>query len=93
MTKYGPGTATALFNGKSVAGLTYKKPSMFSRGYIEFIMKPNVKIINNNSHLITITRDTLSDILKIEFDNTVSNTMKLFMTQISQDICVPLNEL
>lgn len=93
MTKYGPGTATALFNGKNVAGLTYKKPSMFSRGYIEFIMKPNVKIINNNSHLITITRDTLSDILKIEFDNTVSNTMKLFMTQISQDICVPLNEL
>ena len=93
MTKYGPGTTTASFNGKSVAGLTYKKPRMFSRGYIEFIMKPDVKIINNSSHLITITRENLSDILKIEFDNNVSHTMKTFMTQISQDIGVPLNEL
>ena len=93
MTKYGPGTTTASFNGKSVAGLTYKKPRMFSRGYIEFIMKPDVKIINNSSHLITITRENLSDILKIEFDNNVSHTMKTFMTQISQDIDVPLNEL
>jgi hypothetical protein len=93
MTKYGPGTTTASFNGKSVAGLTYKKPRIFSCGYIEFIMKPNVKIINNSSHLITITKDNLSDILKIEFDNNVSHTMKTFMTQISQDIGVPLNEL
>lgn len=93
MTKYGPGTITASFNGKSVAGLTYKKPRMFSRGYIEFIMRPDVKIINTGSHLITIKKDDLSDILKIEFDNNVSHAMKTFMTQISQDIGVPLNEL
>lgn len=93
MTKYGPGTTTVSFNGKSIAGLTYKKPRMFSRGYIEFIMKPNVKIINNSSQLITITRENLSDILKIAFDNNVSHTMRTFMTQISQDIDVPLSVL
>lgn len=93
MTKYGPGTTTASFNGKSVAGLTYKKSRIFSRGYIEFVMKPDVRIINDSSHLLTITKDNLSDILKIEFDNNVSHTMKIFMTQISQDIGVPLNEL
>ncbi len=93
ITKYGPGTTIASFNGKSVAGLTYKKPRMFSRGYIQFTMKPNVNIINSNPNLITITKDNFSDLLKIEFNSNVAHIIKTFMIQISQDTGVKLIEL
>ena len=93
MTKYGPGTTTASFNGKSVAELIYRKPRIFSHGYIEFIMKPKTKIANDNSDLITIEKNNLPNILKIEFDRYVAHMVKTFMIQISQDINVQLNEL
>ena len=93
MTKLGPGTSTASFNGKIVAGLTYKKPRMFSRGYIQFRMKPNINIVNNDSYLFTVTKDNLSSLLKIEFGSDAARTMKSFMVQISEDIDVPLTIL
>lgn len=93
MTRLGPGTTTASFNGKSIAGLTYKKPYIFSKGYIQFRMKPKLNIINNNSDLIPVTKDNISDLLKIEFGGDVANTMKSFMTQISEDVGIPLTLL
>lgn len=93
MTRLGPGKTTVSFNGKSVAGLTYKKPHLFSRGYIQFRMKPKVNIINNYSDLITVTRDNISNLLKIEFSGDVARTMKSFMVQISEDIGVSLDLL
>lgn len=90
MTKYGPGTTTASFNGKSIAVLSYKNPRMFSPGYIQFLMKPNVQIISTNPDLIAIAKEELPDILKIEFDNNAAPTMKLFMTRIAEDIGIPL---
>lgn len=59
MTKYGPGTTTASFNGKSIAVLSYKNPRMFSPGYIQFLMKPNVQIISTNPDLIAIAKEEL----------------------------------
>lgn len=93
MTKLGPGTSILSFNGKGVADLTYKKPGIFSRGYIQFRMKPKIDIVNNNSDLFTVTKDNLSDLLKIEFGSDVARTMKVFMTQISEDIGIPLTLL
>ncbi len=91
MTKYGPGTTTASFNGKSIAVLSYKNPRMFSPGYIQFLMKPNVQIISTNPDLIAIAKEELPDILKIEFDNNAAPTMKLFMTRIAEDIGIQLD--
>ena len=92
-TNYDPEICTLSFNGNSVAGLIYKKPRLFSRGYIEFVMKPDVKITNPIPHIMTITRDDLADILHVEFDKNAEHIIKTFMTQISQDISIPLKEL
>ena len=39
MTRYGSGTTTAHFTGDSYSALIYKKPRLFSPGYIEFKFK------------------------------------------------------
>lgn len=92
-TRFGSGTAYPEFNGKSVEKLIYKKPGLFSSGYVQFRMKPNINIINVNPHLLDVTKDTLPDLLKIEFSSAEARTMKLFMTQISEDIGLPITEL
>lgn len=89
-TRFGPATTTVSFNGRSIAGLTFKKPHLFFRGYIQFSMKPKVNIVNTSPHLITATKDNLSNFLKIKFDNDVAHTIKSFMMQISEDIGIQL---
>lgn len=93
MTKYGSGTSTFSFNGKSIAGLTYRRPHMFSHGYIQFVMKPNVNIIHLDPSLTVATPENLPELLKIEFPNDIARTMKSFMIQISDDTGIRLTEL
>lgn len=93
MTKYGSGISTISFNGKSVSGLTYRKPHMFSCGYVQFSMKPNVNIIHLDPNLAFATQENLPELLKIEFPNDIARTMKSFMIQISDDTGIRLTEL
>ena len=93
VTNLGPGTGSPSFNGKVIAGLVYKKPRLFSQGYIQFYLKPDVKIINQNPELARITKNNVNDYLKIDFSSAEAKTVKLFMTQISEDIGIPLREI
>ena len=93
VTNIGPGTASPSFNGKIISGLVYKKPKLFSPGYIQFRIKPNVKIINQNPELARITKNNVDDYLKIDFSSVEAKTVKLFMTQISEDVGLPLTEM
>lgn len=93
VTNLGPGTGSPSFNGKVIAGLIYKKPRLFSQGYIQFHLKPDVKIINQNPELARITKNNVNDYLKIDFSSAEAKTVKLFMTQISEDIGIPLREI
>lgn len=93
ITKHGPGTTTAEFNGKSVATLIYKKPRLFSNGYIQFKPKSQVGIDNRNPALLNVTKDNAVDYLRIDFGSAEAKTMKLFMGQISEDIGISVTEL
>lgn len=93
ITNLGPGTGSPSFNGKVIAGLVYKKPRLFSQGYIQFYLKPDVKIINQNPELARITKNNVNDYLKTDFSSAEAKTVKLFMTQISEDIGIPLREI
>lgn len=91
-TMSGSSTTTISFNGKNITSLVLKKPRLFSSGYIQFKLKPNVNIISNNSDLFPITSENFSDVLQIGFKREISTTITLFAQQISQDIGIPLEE-
>lgn len=93
MTKCGPGTTTPEFDGISIAELIYKKPRLFTKGFIQFRLKPKVKITNPNPELLEVKREELTDLLTIEFGAKDAKQMKAFMLQISEDTGVPLTEL
>jgi len=93
MTKCGPGTTTPEFDGISIAELIYKKPRLFTKGFIQFRLKPKVRITNPNPELLEVKREELTDLLTIEFGAKDAKQMKAFMLQISEDTGVPLTEL
>lgn len=93
MTRLGSGTASPTFNGNSIAALIYKSPSLFSKGYIQFKMKPKVDVQNQNPYLLDVTQANVSDFLKIEFASPSAKITKLFMKQIAEDIGIQLTEL
>lgn len=90
MTAFGSGTTTARFNGKIVAAVVFHKPGLFSHGYLQIKMKPNINIINNNEDIFSVTKENLSEVLKIEFRKENAPMMRLFAMQISQDIGIIL---
>lgn len=92
MTAYGAGTTTASFNGKIIASIVYHKPGLFSQGYLQIKMTPNINIINNNEDIFCVTKENLSEVLKIEFKKENAPMMRLFAMQISQDIGIILEE-
>ena len=83
-TKFGPGTISPSFNGKSVAELIYKKPGLFSVGYIQFKIKPGIDIIA--SPLLNISHHNLDNFLKIEFERADAKKVREYMEQIAKDI-------
>ena len=91
MTRFGPGTAKPSFNGKIVKAIIYKKPRLFSRGYIQFVVSKDSDIINERPHLMTVTKDTLPEFLKIEFGQSEARMMDLFVTQIASDIGITVS--
>ena len=92
MTKLGPGTTTMAIEGRSVAGLVFRKPSLFSKGYMQIKLKPNIALSNNTPDIFPVTKDDLSYLLTIEFPSNASESVKAFMTQISEATSLPLEK-
>ena len=81
------------FTGNAIAGLIYKTPHLFSKGYIQFQMKPSAQFINDSSSTIMVKREELPELLTIQFGLRDEKTMHAFMQQIAEDIGMPLAEL
>ena len=86
----GSGTIYPKFNGKYVSELIYKRPRLFSNGYIQFLMKPDVEVSCIKPKLLSVTKDNYSEYFKIEFGSSEAKLVKRFMTQISEDIEIPI---
>ena len=93
MTCLGPGTTTAKFSGNSVEKVIYKKPRLFVKGYIQFQIKKDVNLVNENPRLLHVDNDNISRFTKIEFGFDTSKIIYLFLKQISEDISVPIMEV
>ncbi len=93
MTRLGPGTITPSFPGKYVTRLIYKKPTVFSRGYMTFEFDPNTEIQNNNPYLLHVDINNVSELIKIEFGSSQNRTICLFLKQLSEDIGVPIKQM
>lgn len=93
MTRLGPGTATPSFSAKNVTGLIYKKPTLFSPGYMTFEFDPSTKIDNKNPYLLHADIYNISDLIKIEFKSGHDRMIQLFLQQLSEDIGVPIKRL
>lgn len=93
MTRLGPGTITPSFSGKKVTGLIYKKPSLFSKGYMTFEFDPRTKIDNNNPYLLQADINNISEIIKIEFNSSQDRMIRLFLQQLSEDLGVPIKRV
>lgn len=92
-TSDGSGTASLSFNGKTVAALVYKKPGIFSNGYIQFELKSKVNFDNRSPHILNVTKNNLANLLKIEFGKSDVKKILSFITQISEDINISLTEI
>lgn len=93
MTKLGKGHLTASFSGSNVIGLIYKKPSIFSSGYMTFEFDSNINIKNENPYLLQADKSNISDVIKIEFGAGQDRLIKLFLKQLSEDIGVPIKSM
>lgn len=93
MTRLGPGTITPTFSGKNVTGLIYKKPSMFSKGYMTFEFDPRTNIKNENPYLLQADISNISEIIKIEFNSGQDRMIRLFLQQLSEDIGIPIKRV
>jgi len=91
LTKTGMhGTLRAEFDGPSVTGMIFKKASMFSKGYLQFEYNQNASLSNENPMLISINRDNVSNLTKIEFSKDEEGKVWSFASQISEDIQLPI---
>lgn len=93
MTKLGKGHLTASFSGSNVIGLIYKKPSIFSSGYMTFEFDSNINIENKNPYLLQADKNNISDVIKIEFGSGQDRLIRLFLKQLSEDIGVPIKNV
>nr|WP_297704035.1 FtsK/SpoIIIE domain-containing protein [uncultured Butyrivibrio sp.] len=84
------GTLRAEFDGPSVTGMIFKRTSMFSKGYLQFEYNQNASLSNENPMLISINRDNVSNLTKIEFTREEEDKVWAFATQISEDIQLPI---
>ena len=93
MTLYGSGTTTAHFTGDSFSALIYKKPRLFSPGYIEFKFKEKTAFTNNEPHLVDVKQSDIAEFLRSEFSSTQAKIVHRFLLQLAEDARVPITEL
>lgn len=93
MTRYGSGTTTARFTGDSFSALVYKKPRLFSPGYIEFKFKDKTDFTNNQPHLIDVSQSNIAEFLRFEFGSAQAKIVHLFLLQLAEDARVPIREI
>ncbi|MBQ6292458.1 MAG: DNA translocase FtsK [Lachnospiraceae bacterium] len=85
-TAYGKAITTASFDGPGITKLVYKAPRLFSKGLLQFYLKPTVNMKNNAPDLFIVQKDDLSQYLRVEFDKSASEITKRFMQQIAEDL-------
>ena len=78
------------FYGDKVKGVVYKKPSLFSTGYLTFEFDSSTTISNGSPELFEVDLNNLSNVISIKFKLNQDRIIKLFMKQISEDIGVPI---
>ena len=93
MTRYGSGTTTAHFTGDSFSALIYKKPRLFSPGYIEFKFKEKADFKNTEPHLVDVNQSNVAEFLRSEFSSAQAKIVHLFLLQLAEDTRVPINEI
>ena len=93
MTRYGSGTTTAHFTGDSFSALIYKKPRLFSPGYMEFKFKEKAAFTNNDPHLVDVSQSNIAEFLRSEFSSAQAKIVHRFLLQLAEDARVPINEL
>ena len=93
MTSYGSGTTTAHFTGDSFSALIYKKPRLFSPGYIEFKFKEKAAFTNNEPHLVDVKQSDIAEFLRSEFSSAQAKLVHKFLLQLAEDARVPITEL
>lgn len=93
MTRYGSGTTTARFTGDSFSALVYKKPRLFSPGYIEFKFKEKADIKNTEPHLVDVNQSNVAEFLRSEFSSAQAKIVHLFLLQLAEDARVPITEI
>ena len=93
MIKDQPRNIIVRMKGNGIVGVIYKKPKLFSNGFIQFQVKSGAEFTNESPELLTITKEDIPKLLTIEFGAKDAKQMKAFMLQISEDTGVPLTEL
>ena len=92
-TKRGSCTMMPSFSGQSVEKLIYKRPGLFSTGYIQFKLKPTTDITERTLHLLDSLNKDLDNLLKIEFKGADAKKVRQYAEQISEDIGIFLTVL
>lgn len=93
MTQYGNGTTTVHFTGNSFTAIIYKKPRLFSPGYIEFKFKDKAAFTNNKPHLVDVDQGNAAEFFRAEFGGGQAKLVRLFLLQLAEDAHVRITEI
>ena len=84
------GTSVIRFTGQIINELKYKKPHLFSIGYIEFVFKQTAKALNNQSQPIPVSSN---NIIRIPLKGKDRKQAEQFLMQLSEDTGVKITSL
>lgn len=90
MTRDGAGTLSSDIPVNKIVGLIYKKPSLFSKGYMTFEFEQNTSVSIDRTDLWDEDVRNISEIIKAYFGNAQDKIVKSYLEQISEDIGIPI---
>lgn len=93
ITHYGSGITDVQFTGDSFSALVYKKPRLFSHGYIEFKFKEKVAVTNNQPDLVDVNQNNMEEFARVEFGGAQAKIVHLFLLQLAEDTHVQIKEI
>lgn len=89
---FGKGTSRSEFNGKIVDKVVFHKAGPSAPGYVQFLMKPNFYLVDPQPEMREEIERSLVELLKLPFTQAEEPVMKLFASQVCEDIGISVTE-
>ena len=84
---------TTSFGGRDIKGLLYKRPALFSKGYVMIELASGIDIRSSTPVSFENTENNDSNRIRVDFESGRDGIVRIFLKQLSEDIDVQIEEI